>query len=84
MCAFKSLESTPSISLTKLAPAYIPLDDISRPARTISLTAFAFAPGVLKTTIPFSEHSLTGTLLNPAPALATALRELFNSSTGSL
>ena len=53
----------PYFSFTKLAPAYIPLEDISRPAKTISLTALAFAPGVLNTTIPFSEHSATGTLL---------------------
>ena len=84
MYAFRSAESTPSILLTKFAPAYMPLEDINKPARTISFTAFAFAPGVLKTTTPFSEHSSTGTLLYPAPALATALRESFNSSTGSL
>ena len=42
------------------------------PAITSSLTAFAFAPGVLNTTIPFSAHLSSGMLLTPAPALATA------------
>ena len=42
-----------------------------------SLTPFAFAPGVLNTTIPWSAHLSSGMLLTPAPALATA------SSSGS-
>ena len=45
-----------------------------RPARTNSFTAFAFAPGVLNTTIPFSVHESTGILFTPAPALDIALR----------
>ena len=44
------------------------------PARTSSFTPFAFAPGVLNTTIPFSAHFSRGILLTPAPALATAVR----------
>jgi hypothetical protein len=48
------------------------------------LTAFAFAPGVLNTGIPSSEHSSTGILFTPAPALAIALRLLPKSSFLSL
>ena len=40
------------------------------PHKTNSLTALAFAPGVLKTTIPAFVASLIGMLLIPAPALA--------------
>ena len=50
------------------------LDNI-KPARTNSFTAFALAPGVLKTTIPLSVHKSTGILFTPAPALEIALRE---------
>ena len=39
---------------------------------TSSFTAFAFAPGVLKTTTPFSVSSGIGILFVPAPARATA------------
>ncbi|MBQ7266938.1 MAG: hypothetical protein IJR11_01075, partial [Synergistaceae bacterium] len=49
------------------------MDATSNPARTSSLTLLAFAPGVLKTTIPCSEHFSIGILLTPAPALAIAL-----------
>ena len=49
------------------------------PAITSSFTAFAFAPGVLKTTIPFSAHFSSGILLTPAPALAIASRLSGNS-----
>ena len=48
-------------------------------ATTSSLTPFAFAPGVLNTTIPFSAHLSSGMLLTPAPARATA-RRLSDSS----
>ena len=44
---------------------------------TISLTAFALAPGVLKTTTPFSEHSEILMLFVPAPA-----REIANNDLG--
>ena len=39
---------------------------------TNSFTAFAFAPGELKTTIPCSAHLSTGILFVPAPALPIA------------
>ena len=45
---------------------------MSRPSITSSFTAFALAPGVLNTTIPFSLHLSTGILFTPAPALAIA------------
>ena len=41
---------------------------------TISFTAFALAPGVLKTTTPFFEQFSISILLVPAPALAIAKR----------
>ncbi len=50
------------------------------PAITSSLTALAFAPGALKTTMPFSDMASTGMLLTPAPARPIALTE---SATGS-
>ena len=75
MCAFKSSFETSSIPCTNLTPSKIPLDDINKAAKTISLTAFALAPGVLKTGIPIFEHSSTGILLTPAPALTIALTE---------
>ena len=62
----------------------MPLEESNKAARTISLTAFAFAPGVLKTTTPFFEHCWTGTLFTPAPALAIALSELSKSSSVNL
>ena len=39
-----------------------------------SLTPLAFAPGVLKTTMPSSEQRSTGMLLTPAPQRAMASR----------
>jgi hypothetical protein len=42
-------------------------------ARTSSLTAFALAPGALKTGTPRLDSAATGMLLVPAPARATAL-----------
>ena len=47
-------------------------EDSSMPSTTSSLTPLALAPGVLKTTMPFSEHLSMGILLTPAPALAMA------------
>ena len=55
-------------------PPTISLDASRSPASVSSLTAFAFAPGVLKTTIPFSLHLSIGMLFTPAPARATAAR----------
>ena len=49
-------------------------EEISRPAMTSSLTALAFAPGVLNTTMPCSLHLSSGILLTPAPARAIASR----------
>ena len=50
------------------------------PHITSSFTAFAFAPGVLKTTIPFWVASSIGMLFVPAPALAMHKRFSSNSS----
>ena len=72
--------SPSSLSLfTHSIPPAISRDASSIPASTSSLTPFALAPGVLKTTIPCSAQSASGMLLTPAPALATA-RRLFGSS----
>ena len=70
--------------LAKLIPSTIPLDESSIPQITSSLTAFAFAPGVLKTTTPVSVASLMGILLTPAPALAIADRLFPNSVVSNL
>ena len=43
-------------------------------AMTSSFTALAFAPGVLNTTMPFSEQRSMGMLLVPVPARAMARR----------
>ena len=45
-----------------------------RPHTTISFTAFAFAPGVLNTTMPSSAQRSSGMLFTPAPARAMAWR----------
>ena len=58
----------------------MPREESNIPQITSSFTAFAFAPGVLKTTIPFSVASLIGMLLVPAPALAIHKRLLSKSS----
>ena len=46
----------------------------NRAQSTSSFTALAFAPGVLNTTMPCSEHFCTGMLFTPAPARAMASR----------
>ena len=51
----------------------------SIPHITSSFTPFAFAPGVLNTTIPASAHRSSGILFTPAPALAIARRFFENS-----
>ena len=51
-------------------PAIILREERNSAQRTSSLTALAFAPGVLNTHIPFPVHLSTGMLLYPAPALA--------------
>ena len=48
--------------IAKFIPSETPRTDNNKPARTSSLTAFALAPGVLKTTTPFSVHASTGIL----------------------
>ena len=68
------LASCPSTcnSLTKsIAPTKFLLDN-SNPDNTNSLTAFAFAPGVLKTGIPAAAIRFILMLLVPAPARPTA------------
>ena len=51
----------------------------SMPAITSSFTALALAPGVLKTTMPFSAHASTGILFTPTPARAIASSSSENS-----
>ncbi len=60
-------------------PLAISLEERNRLASTSSFTAFAFAPGVLNTMIPWSLHLSIGILLVPAPALAMALRFVSSS-----
>ena len=60
---------------TKRLPERMPRELSNIPASTNSLTAFAFAPGVLKTTMPRFVYSATGTLFTPAPARATAFTD---------
>ena len=66
--------SSPFKVLTQSIPSTTLRDDNNKPHNTNSLTAFAFAPGVLNTTIPSSLHLSKGILLTPAPARAIALR----------
>ena len=58
----------------------MPREESNMPHITSSFTAFAFAPGVLKTTIPFWVASSIGMLFVPAPALAMHKRFSSNSS----
>ena len=58
--------------LTKFAPCTTPRALKTSAAITNSFTAFAFAPGVLKTGMPRSVQTATGILFTPAPALAIA------------
>ena len=76
--SFKILPSS-SFSWTQLIPPMISRDARSIPAITSSFTPFAFAPGVLNTTIPCSAHVSRGMLLTPAPALPIAFKFLSNS-----
>ena len=48
-----------------------------------SLTPFAFAPGVLNTTMPAFAHLSSGILLTPAPALAIASSDSGSSASCS-
>ena len=56
-------------------PPTMPREDMSRAAIASSFTPFAFAPGVLNTTIPSSAQRSTGILFTPAPALPIALSD---------
>ena len=58
------------MALTEVLPLRISLLERIKEQITSSLTAFAFAPGVLKTTTPCLVHSSTLILLVPAPARA--------------
>ena len=58
---------------THSAPSITFLEDTSIAQTTSSFTLLAFAPGVLKTTIPCSAQRSSGMLFTPAPALATAI-----------
>ena len=73
-CASIALErasaSWPPRFFAKSIPSIIPLEERSIPQITSSFTALAFAPGVLKTTIPFFVASSIGMLFVPAPARA--------------
>ena len=71
--------SSPLNVWTQSSPSLIGRAAMIIAANTSSLTALAFAPGVLKTTTPASEHSSTGTLLTPAPARAMAFKLSGNS-----
>ena len=78
-CCFAFSISLLMFSLSAFSFAQLIPPTTSRAARSIpvtksSLTPFAFAPGVLKTTIPLSAHLSRGILFTPAPALATAQR----------
>ena len=64
--------------LTQLAAFIIFLEIKSKLAIVSSLTALAFAPGVLKTAIFFLVHYSKGILLTPVPALKIAFRFSFN------
>ena len=52
-------------------PSIIPREESNMPHITSSFTAFAFAPGVLNTTIPCLVASSIGMLFVPEPARAT-------------
>ena len=65
------MSSSPLLALTHSMEPSISLAAKSIMAIVNSLTAFAFAPGVLNTTTPSSANLSNGILLTPAPALAT-------------
>ena len=80
--AFSAAFAIPASSLfsfTQSIPPVISRLARSMPAITSSFTPFAFAPGVLNTTIPCSAHLSSGILLTPAPARATASSDLGSS-----
>ena len=71
-------------SWTWRTPSAMPRDASKRPQITSSFTAFALAPGVLKTGIPISVILSTGMLLVPAPQRAMARTLDSTSSSCSL
>ena len=73
------MSSSPLFSLTHSIEPRRSLAAKSIIAIVNSLTAFALAPGVLKTTTPSSANLSKGILLTPAPALATH-KTLFGNS----
>ena len=70
------MPSVPLSVLTQSIASVIFLPPRKSSHSTSSLTAFAFAPGVLNTTMPFSVQAGMGMLFVPAPARATASRLL--------
>ena len=72
--------SCPANDFEYRLPWIIPLEERSIPQTTSSFTALAFAPGVLKTTIPLFVASSTGILLVPAPALPMHFNDALKSS----
>ena len=77
---FKAAESSRSRFFANSMPSTIPREESNIPQMTSSFTAFAFAPGVLKTTIPFLVASSFGILFVPAPARAMHKRLSSKSS----
>ncbi|CAK7021232.1 MAG: hypothetical protein DELT_03303 [Desulfovibrio sp.] len=73
---FSTSAATPSWPFKVLAQSYasgrLRDAEIIAPI-TSSFTPFAFAPGVLNTTMPFSVHWSIGMLFVPAPARAMAM-----------
>lgn len=78
---YRNMGTMPSSSypFTQLIPPTISLAASSIPAITSSFTPFAFAPGVLNTTIPSSAQRSSGILFTPAPARAIAFKFSPNS-----
>ena len=61
--AFSTSAPLPLSVRTHSMPPTMSRQESSMPASTISATALAFAPGVLNTQMPASEHLSTGMLL---------------------
>ncbi|OQC23102.1 MAG: hypothetical protein BWX71_02175 [Deltaproteobacteria bacterium ADurb.Bin072] len=69
-----TLSPSPTRPLAQAIPSVTFRLASSMPRMTSSFTPLAFAPGVLNTTMPFSEHLSMGMLFTPAPARAMAFR----------
>ena len=74
-----AMSASPAFSFTQRMPPFTSRDASSMPHSTSSFTELAFAPGVLKTTMPLSVQRSIGMLLTPAPARAMARRSFGNS-----